>query len=444
LQLGGASLLGLGLPTLLASRSSASGVIHRPQGRAKNCIVLFMLGGPSQFETWDPKPEAPVEIRGPFQPIRTKTPDLLVSELMPRTATLTDKIAVLRSVSTGDNAHSTGGYTMITGVPHQPIGVEFAPPGAPNDWPCMGAVVKQLLPSNGMPNAFTLPEVAANVGNKTWPGQDGGWLGRAADPWLLTCDPSAKDFRVPSLPLPDGVGIERLSHRRSLLETLDRQLEAAERVGDLRGHSTWQKQAFEMIRSPAAREAFSLDQESEATRDRYGRNRFGQSVLLARRLVEAGVTLVQVNWVRIDGADNNGTWDTHTTNAETMRDHLMPRMDQSYSALLEDLSERGLLDETLVVWMGEMGRTPKINARGGRDHWGNVFPAAFAGGGVQGGIVHGASDRQGALPLAGRVSPADITATIFESLGIPPDTAIVDRRGRPHPVSRGRVIREIL
>jgi hypothetical protein len=444
LKVGGVGMFGLslGLSALLQQRqaTAASATFPRTGGKAKSCIVLYLLGGPPQHETWDPKPDAPAEIRGDLRPITSAVPGIHVGELMPLTARLMKKICVLRGCSTGDNAHSTSGYAMLTGVPHTPIGVENALPGAPNDWPCVGAVVKHLRRGNGLPSAITLPQIIQNTGQKTWPGQDGGWLGRSADPWLITGDPADPKFSVQDLTPPDGVSGARVNQRLSLLQQVDHRLNAIENNGVIEQYDAWRQQAFNLLGSKDARRAFDLSLESEQTRDRYGRNKFGQSTLLARRLVEAGVSLVQVNWPRFDGFPNEGSWDTHSKNTECLKGVLMPVMDQAYSALLEDLTARGLLDETLVVWTGEFGRTPKVNKNGGRDHWGSVFSAAFAGGGVKGGQVHGASDRQGAEPISGRVGAADFTATIFHCLGIDPRTEIVDSTGRPVAISRGNVI----
>jgi hypothetical protein len=447
LRAGGLGLLGLSLPDLLRSRLTAAAPagLERAFGKARACIALFLLGGPPQHETWDPKPDAPVEIRGDLKPIATVVPGLQVGELMPRVARLAGRCCVLRAVSTRDNAHSSSGYWMLTGTPHQPTNSENSKPGAPNDWPCLGAVVKHLRPGNGtLPAAVTLPEHIWNTGNIAWPGQNAGFLGRKADPWLLMCDPSAPNFQVPDLGLPADVPPLRLHGRRSLLQQVNRHLDALDR-GAVARFDAQAQQAFELLRSARARQAFDLDREPPAVRDRYGRSRFGQSVLLARRLVEAGVSLVQVNWTRT-ATDNdvNPVWDTHTKNAERLKTALMPPMDQAYSALLEDLAERGLLDETLVVWTGEFGRSPKINAGGGRDHWGYVFSVALAGGGVRGGQVYGSSDRIGGQPNDGLVTPQDLTATLFHCLGLRPDTEIHDALGRPVPISRGEVIQAIL
>jgi hypothetical protein len=445
LRVGGLGLFGLSLPGLLAARQAQAAASSGTFGRAKACIVLFLMGGPPQHETWDPKPDAPAEIRGDLRPIPSALPGLMVGELMPRVARLADKVAVLRAVSTDDNAHSSSGYWMLTGTPHQPTNAENTKPGAPNDWPCFGAVVRHLRGDRGgLPGAVTVPEHIWNTGMIPWPGQDAGLLGRSADPWLLLCDPSTAAFQVPGLGLPGEVPPLRFRERESLLAQVNRHLDAVDRGGLVRQYDGQAQQAFDLLRSARARQAFNLDREPPVVRDRYGQNRFGQSVLLARRLVEAGVSLVQVNWTREKGgSDSNPVWDTHQKNTERLRTALMPPMDLAYSALLEDLETRGLLDETLVVWMGEFGRSPKLNGAGGRDHWGHVFSVALAGGGVRGGVVYGASDRIGGHPREGRVQPQDLTATIFHSLGYEPDTQIHDRLDRPVPISRGEVIRQV-
>lgn len=447
LKIGSLGLAGLGLPTLLDERARASTTSASALpgfGRAKSCIILFFLGAPPQQETWDPKPDSPAEARGDLRPIASAMPGLRVGELMPKTARLTNKLSVLRAMSTNDSAHSSSGYYMTTGVPHRPMGVENAKPGAPNDWPSLGAIVRRLTPGHRqLPAAITLPEQTANDGNLTWPGQDAGFLGRATDPWLLTCDPSAANFTIPGLQLPGEVPPLRFDERRSLVREVNRHMDEVHRSGRLGLHDAYSQQAIDLLSSSQARRAFNLEQESVAVRDRYGRHRFGQSVLLARRLVESGVPLIRVNWTRVAGALNNGHWDTHSQNTAALR-QLMPLMDHTYSALLEDLETRGLLDETLVVWMGEFGRTPRINGAAGRDHWGPVFSVALAGGGVRRGVVHGASDSIAAYPRDGRVTPQDLTATIFHLLGIRPDAEVHDAVGRPYAISRGDVIRAIV
>jgi hypothetical protein len=437
LRIGGLSAFGLSLPTLFSARAAGA-----TSGKAKACIVLFHLGGPPQHETWDPKPDAPSEIRGEFKPIATAVPGLQVGELMPRTARLMDKICILRGMSTDDNAHSSSGYWMLTGVPHQPTNSENSKPGAPNDSPCTAAIVQRLRPGNGLPASVVLPEHIWNTGGIVWPGQDAGFLGRSADPWSILCDPNSPNFEIPGLASPGEVSPLRLRNRLTLLEQVNRSLDAAERGPAVDRFDVRSRQALDLLRAGQARAAFNLDKEPPVLRDRYGRNRWGQSVLLARRLVESGVSLVQVNWTRAaDDTNDSPAWDTHAKNALRCKTALMPKMDLAYSALLEDLEDRGLLEETLVVWMGEFGRSPKINAAGGRDHWGHVFSVALAGGGVRGGQAVGASDAIGGHPREGRVQPQDLTATIFERLGFSPNAEIYDGLGRPLPLSRGEVIR---
>lgn len=447
LRVGGLTAAGLSLTDLFASRqSSVQAAESLPGfGKAKSCILLFMLGGPPQHETWDPKPHAAAEIRGDLASIASATPGLLVGELMPQTAQLTESIAVLRAMSTDDNAHSSSGYWMLTGRPHSPRNFENALPGPPNNWPSLPAIVRQLRgDQRSLPGSVRLPEAIWNTGKIFWPGQDSGWLGAAADPWLIHCDPNDAAFRVPDISLPISISPERLGDRQRLQQLMNGQFQLQDQQ-PIERWSNWQVKAMDLIRSDQTRQAFQLDAETAATRDRYGRNRFGQSVLLARRMVEAGVSLVQVNWTRWqDDPDNAPAWDTHVQNSQRLKNALMPPMDQAFSALLEDLKQRGLLDETLVVWAGEFGRSPRINPSGGRDHWGHVFSAALAGGGVRGGIVHGQSDREGAYPLEGRVEPQDLAATIFHCLGYSPETLVYDRLQRPIAISNGRPIEQIL
>lgn len=448
LRVGGLGTFGLSAGSLRsahAAQPAATGELAASFGKAKRCIVLFMLGGPPQHETWDPKPQAPTEIRGDFGTIATATPGYHVGELMPQTAKLTEQIAVLRAMATDDNAHSSSGYWMLTGRPHSPKGQENALPGAPNNWPSLPAVVRHLKGDHtSLPGAIRLPEEIWNTGRIVWPGQDAGWLGDHADPWLVTCDPNKADFHVPDIGLPVEISPERFSRRNALRNFMNEHVPSLANT-PVKRWSSWQHKAVELLGSTGAQSAFALDQENAAVRDRYGRNRFGQSVLLARRLIEQGVSLVQVNWTRWEDDENVApAWDTHAKNAERLKNALMPPMDQAYSALLEDLSERGMLEDTLVVWMGEFGRSPKINASGGRDHWGHCFSVALAGGGVRGGVVHGQSDRQGGYPLDGRVEPQDLSATVFHCLGIDPETTIRDPFGRPLTITTGQPIRAVL
>lgn len=450
LRIGGAGLGGLSLPLLAAASPATSQAAPsdagRAFGKAKSVIVIFLGGGPPQHETWDPKPDAPAEIRGGFGAIATQTPGLSVGELMRLTARLTDQIAVLRAMVTNDNAHSSSGYQMMTGIPHIPLSAENATSKAPNLAPHWGAVTKYVGQQRGsaFPAAITLPNRIANTGEIVWPGQIGGVLGSKYDPWLLTCDPSQANFNVPDLDLPAELPPLRLERRLSLLTQFDRHLAGLSDSPAMARFNRQTQQALDLLGGSQARQAFDLSQESDATRDQYGRTRWAQSVLLSRRLVEAGVSLVQINWCHVEGEPNAGSWDTHNKHNDLLQRFLMPWMDRAYSSLLADLSERGLLDETLVVWVGEFGHTPKFNAQAGRDHWGHCFSIALAGGGVRGGIVHGKSDAHAAYPVSGQVEPRDLMATIFHCLGHSPDTELHDTEGRPLPISRGRVITEIL
>lgn len=440
LSIGAIGLGGLTLPQLLHTQARASG--NRP--RAKSVIVLFNGGGIPHHETFDPKPDAPEEIRGAFGSIPTRTPGLHVGELMPRTASLTDKLAVIRTMVTGDNAHSTSGYQMLTGVPHVPLHRENATPGKPNDWPPFNAIVRAIRPSvGGIPSSIVLPRRLANFdGLYPWPGTDGGTLGRRHEAWLMECDPSSPNFVTPGCEPVADVSPIRMDGRRSLLQELDQHLTNQPNTAE---HSRYRDQALELIAGRRGREAFELARESATVRDRYGRTTHGQSVLLARRLVEAGVSLVQVNWSSHDKKlPNGGGWDTHEKHNESIKGWLIPMMDRTYSALIEDLEQRGLLDETLVCWVAEFGHTPKFNARAGRDHWGRVFSIALAGGGVRGGIVIGKTDKQAGEPVDDAIRPADYLATVFHCLGIDSDTSVPDVEGRPVPVYRGRVLHEVL
>ena len=443
LRAGGLSSLGLipGLsPRVLAAAE------RQAEPAAKRCILLFLLGGPPQHSTWDPKPDAPAEVRGEIDSIATSLPGVRIGELLPRTAGLMDKVALLRAVTTGDNAHSSSGYYMMTGVPHAPKNRENANPGPPNDWPTMGAVVQHLSRQERiMPPAVRLPHHIFNTDGSVWPGQDSGWLGHAADPWLLNCEPATETSSVAEFELAADVTLDRFAGRRSLLEQIELQRRRIDADSEAAVYGDLQQQAFSLLNSAKARAACDLSREDKPMRDRYGRGQFGQSVLMGRRLLEAGVEFVQVNWFR--GPDEPAVapcWDSHANETQRLKEVLVPPLDLAYSALLTDLEQRGMLEETLVVCMAEFGRSPRFNARAGRDHWGSVFSIALAGGGIRGGRVYGQSDPQAAFPAAGIVHPQDITATIFDRLGYAPDTLIHDPVNRPSPISRGHVIQAIV
>ena len=450
LRVGGLGLGGLSLAGLLKQRAQANpaGNSNLPGfGKTKSVIVFGLIGGLPQHETWDPKPNAPTDIRGEFGTTPSKTPGYHVGALMPKTAQLTDKIAVLRGVVTHDNAHSSSGYQMLTGIEHSPMNRESGPPGPPNDHPSLAAVTRALREDKGLPSSIVLPEHIWNDGNKPWPGQDAGFIGRAHDPWLIKCYPNENRFDVPGMTLAEDLTQLRVNNRQSLLSQINK---SQQTLSDSKAVSTFNihtQKAYSLLGSGAARDAFDISKESDQTRERYGKGRFAQSCLLARRLVEADVSLIQINWTRVVDDrkfENQGGWDTHKKHNQSLKEHLMPSMDQTFSALIEDLEQRGLLDETLVIMFSEFGHTPKFNGNAGRDHWGNVFSIALAGGGVNGGVVHGASDKHAAHPIEGAVRPKDILATVYHLMGYPPHTEVYDPLNRPIPISRGTVIKEIL
>ncbi len=433
MRIGGLGFLGAGLSLSDLGRSTATADGPAPRtpsfGRARSCIVLFLMGGPPQHSTWDPKPDAPAEVRGDFAPIATTVPGLSISELLPRTALVADKLCVLRAVSTGDNAHSSSGYYMITGRPHQPMNFENANPGAPNDAPSLGAMLCRISTAQGgLPPSVTLPHRIFNTDGSIWPGQDGGFLGRTSDPWLLNARLTASGYTVQEFNLPADIDHGRMRVRRDLLLQIERGLDAVHQKLPTGAFDAQSRQALDLLGSSLARRAFLLEEEPEANRDRYGHTPFGQGVLLARRLVEAGVRLVQVNWYRsTDEPQSNPCWDSHVNESSRLKEVLVPPTDRAYSALLEDLDHRGLLDETLVVCMAEFGRTPRLDGNGGRGHWGSVFSVTLAGGGVRGGQVYGSSDRVGAYPAEGRVRPKTCRRRSFIALAM---------RRRPNIVTR--------
>lgn len=425
---------------------NARGAVE-PRGRAKRCILLFLMGGPAQHSTWDPKPDAPDDVRGAFRAISTSVPGVQIGELLPETSKMMDRVALLRAVTTGDNAHSSSGYAMLTGQPHQPTNREGANPGPPNDWPTFAAAVQYLRRDtpHTMPPAIRLPHHIFNTDQSVWPGQDSGFLGVPADPWLFRCQPASANFAVPEFQLLSDVPETRFSQRQELLAQFDRRLAAVDRTDTFLSHRDSNQRALHLLGSQTTVDACNLERESQQTRDRYGRHQFGQSVLLGRRLLESGVSVVQVNWYR--GPDEPSAapcWDSHANEPQRLKEALVPHFDLAYSALLQDLIDRDMLDDTLVVCLAEFGRTPKFNGRAGRDHWGHCFSVALAGGGIQGGAVHGSSDKAAAYPISGIVRPHDLTATMFHLLGHEPETEIRDRLGRPLPLSRGNVIREIV
>lgn len=436
LRVGGLGALGLGLPGLLSDRARARPRDKAAQvpsfGRAKSCIILFLSGGPPQQETFDPKPDAPAALRGIFRPIRTSVPGMMFCETLPYTAKVAHHLAVIRSMHTDIHAHSTSGAYMLTGYEPQSK-VENVPP-SPDDWPSLAAAIGALKPSTRSPlSSVALPDEIYNDGHIVWPGQNGGFMGGKWHPNLLKCDPTQQPMQIEGLTLEDSLTSLRLSERFDLLHQLEGQFAVAMKSDAVTEMGAMQQRAFDLLHSERGRAAFALEKESAVLREAYGTHKFGQSVLLARRLVEAGTRLVQVNWPREGDKEVKGSplWDTHADNEGRVRDVLCPQFDRTFATLITDLQQRGLLDETLIVAMGEFGRTPKHNAKGGRDHWGSVFSVALAGAGIGGGQIIGASDRDGALPEDRPVRPPDLAATIFHLLGIDPAGEFLDALQRP-------------
>lgn len=449
LQAGSLGLFSLGLGDLMRGRARATELTPQQFGRAKSCILLFMWGGPAHQDTWDLKPSAPAEIRGEFKPIATKVPGIHICEHFPQLAARTDQLAIIRSMTHTDVNHTTGTHFLLTGQ---------APPIAPDlrgDWPHIGAVLSRLgRGRDPLPPFVSLrPKLENDVPRfvEESHGQSAGWLGQAFDPLSIDANPADPNYRVGDFHLPPEITVSRLDSRRSLLAELNRQLRRRDAQPALDTMDKHVARAFDLLNSAVGAGAFDLAAEPPAVRDRYGLNPHGQSVLQARRLVERGVPLVTVFWPS-DGIKNVSVyWDTHNRNFVDLRERLMPPADQAFSALLDDLRERGMLDETLVVWTGEFGRTPRVGQRNsdagagrdGRDHWPGCFTSVLAGGGVRGGQVYGSSDRHAAFPASNPVAPVDLVATIYHLLGVERDLALHDAQRRPLVICPGTPIREL-
>ncbi len=425
LKVGTLGALGLSLPEYLAAKEMHSVAAGKEDNA---CIMIFNLGAPSHIDLWDMKPDAPAEVRGPFQPISTASTDIQISELLPLHAKVADKFSLVRSCHhLGAAVHDAGWQIMQTGRQFRG-GVET---------PHAGAVLSHLLGrKTDLPPFVVLPEKMGRGGGNLPNGQAGGFLGKSHDPFALDADPSQPKFEVPDLLPPADLGTARLDRRRKLREIVDskvREFEASEsaQLLDENFHA-----AFRLMTSTQAREAFDLTKEPTHVRERYGMTRFGQCCLLARRLVDAGVRFVTLNTFLT--VFDEITWDIHGSKPFTsiagMKEKVCPMYDQGYSALIEDLDERGMLDSTLVACLSEFGRTPKVNPAGGRDHWPQCFTCYFAGGGVQGGRVVGASDPIGAVPADRPVQPPDLVATIFHSLGLNIESHLPGPAGRPFPL----------
>ncbi len=431
LQVGYSGLLGLGLPSVLAAREAKTAKLTT--GRAKSVIVILLSGGLGQHDSFDMKPEAPEGIRGEFKPIDTAVPGIRMCEHLPGLAARADRLAIVRSMSHPEGNHLVAVHHVLTGHPSSPRGAsDLDRVASRDDFPCYSAVVDHLNRRNdGIPNGVALP-LRLVEGPLTWPGQDAGFLGPRHDPWQLRVDPNRPDARDDSLALPEGLDADRLHRRRHLLSQA-----AVPTVSD--AFADQQESALALLCNGRVGKALDLEREDPRLLDRYGRHLFGRSLLMARRLVEVGVPIVQATMGIVQ------TWDTHVANFPRLKDDLLPPLDKAVSALLDDLAVRGLLDETLVVMLGEFGRTPKIarltpDAVPGRDHWPAVFPAVFAGGGVIGGQIIGKSDKLGAYPLSRTFGPPDLAATIYHALGVDPATELRDRLGRPLRLCNGEMM----
>jgi len=428
LQVGSSGVLGLGLADCLrgAERVGSSGVTPR------QVVVVFLTGAASHHDTFDMKPDAPPEIRGEFRPIQSSLAGLQVCEHLPRLAARAHQYALVRTLSHGDNNHLMSTHHVLTGT-KQPGGF-FDKVASRDDWPCYSSGLAFVRPrTDGLPTGVNLPTYLLE-GPLTWPGQHAGFLGAKYDPWQIKGDPASADFRVDALTLAAGVDTNRLGQRQSLLAELDGQQRTLAGLAESQRLTNEQQLAFSMLTSNRLTQAFDLTREPDAVRDRYGRNTYGQSLLLSRRLVQAGVPLVQVNVGRVQN------WDNHGKIFPTLRDRLLPPLDLGVSALLDDLDQEGLLANTLVMMLGEFGRTPKINGDAGRDHWGPCFFGLFAGAGVRPGQVIGRSDDIGAYPVTAAYSPDDVGATVYHLLGVPPDSEVRDRLNRPVRLNAGSVI----
>lgn len=440
LRTGIAGVTGSTLPISIARSENANNATQTGKGKAKSVLLVLLSGGPSQLDTVDPKPEAPAEIRGEFGTIGTTIPGVSFCEHLPRMAKQTDKWALVRTLAHKEHNHLLATHIALTGRPC-PI-----PRGASdldrvetrNDFPNLASALSYVRPlQNGIPTGVSLPNYLIE-GPLTWPGQHSGFLGPKFDPWQIQADPNDKNFRMDALQLREGITSDRLLSRRKLLDQFHKngnQHSGPESIS----FREQQQSAFDLLTSGKLVDAFEINRESDAVRDRYGRNKFGQSLLLSRRLVEAGVPIVQATMGIVQ------TWDTHTDNWGKLKNKLLPQLDQGLEALMEDLSASGLLDQTLVVVMGEFGRTPKISTLPGetlpgRDHWAHAYSGLFAGAGVMGGQVIGQTDARAAYPVTRSWSPADICSTLFNALGVEHDVTIYDPLQRPHHLLNGSII----
>lgn len=439
LRVAAAGVLGATLPSIPVS-GNESGTRPPGFGKAKSVLIVLLSGGPSQLDMLDPKPDAPQEVRGEFKPIGTTIPGVSVCEHLPKLAAQTDRWAIVRTMAHREHNHLLATHVALTGRP-TPIprgGSDLDRVESRNDFPNFAAALDFVKPrTDGIPSGVTLPNYLIE-GPLTWPGQHAGFLGAKHDPWQINGDPNNAEFQIEALSMRDGVTPTRLRTRRQLLDDLNqgRGFLTGIESGSLRDQ---QEIAYNLLTSGKLTGAFEIGRESDETRDRYGRNKFGQSLLLSKRMIEAGVPIVQATMGIVQ------TWDTHVDNWGKLKNTLLPQLDQGLAALMDDLAASGKLDETLVIVMGEFGRTPKISTLPGqtipgRDHWASAYSGLFAGAGIQGGQVLGQTDAQAAYPVTNSWSPADVCSTVFNALGIDGETTIMDPLQRPHPLLNGNVI----
>jgi hypothetical protein len=453
LRAGAVSAIGLSLDALGRAGVGQSRAADGPTraagfGRAKRCLLLFLTGGPPQLDTWDMKPEAPAEIRGELAPIATNVAGIEICELFPQLARRMDRCCLVRSITHTDTVHTSAGYTLLTGAYHPTPNTATAEdirPG-PDDHPHLGSLVTLSRdgadggsPRAELPSFVALPEIIQDAGVNTFPGQDGGFLGKRYGPLLVEADRQRSGLRMPDVLLPADVSSGRLEARRELWQAIDARSELAARSAEAGHLDGYYARAFSLVASAAAREAFDVSREPDGVRSAYGGHLFGQGCLLARRLLEAGVDLVTVYW-HYEGPDDSPVWDTHWNNFPHLRNRLVPPTDQALSALLDDLAARGMLDDTLVICMGEFGRTPRINGMAGRDHWPLAQSILLAGAGVPAGSVYGTTDRHASQPADLPVTPPDLAATFLHLLGVPPDLMLRDLRDRPLRACEGTAV----
>jgi uncharacterized protein (DUF1501 family) len=441
LRVGGLAGMGLTLPGLLAARASGAADGRSTFGRAKQVIVLYLHGGHPQQETFDPKPEGPSEVRGEFGAIATSLTGVRFSELLPQTARLAHRLAVVRSMSHSNANHVTASLPAGTGHAHPPGTPETDFPPAPTDFPPFGAVLDALRPAaRDLPTWVRVGPLMRRNNGTVLHGQTAGFLGSAHASFDVDQELLAADVKIQAVERAAGLTTLRMTGRHDLLQEFEASRRLIDHSPQARDLNTYYQRAFSLLTSDRTRQAFDLAAEPAKLRDSYGRTEFGQRCLLARRLAEAGVPMVNVSYCHTP----NGSWDTHSQNFKQMKESLAPTFDTAFAALIEDLAERGLLDETLVLVNAEFGRTPAINKNAGRDHWPWVYSLALAGAGIKAGTVYGASDQSAAYPTDRPHDPRDMAATIYHLLGVDPQAEIYDRTGRPHQLVIGKPIDGIL